>query len=32
VKVPGSHIGLAVNPAVYRVLARSLSAPDFESV
>ena len=32
VKVPGSHIGLAFNPAVYRVLARSLGAPDFESV
>jgi len=31
-KVPGSHIGLAFNPAVYRVLARSLGAPDFETV
>jgi len=32
VKVPGSHIGLAFNPAVYRVLARTLGAPDFETV
>ena len=32
VKVPGSHIGLAFNPAVYRVLARTLGAPDLESV
>lgn len=32
VKVPGSHIGLAFNPAVYRVLARSLGAPDLEAV
>jgi pimeloyl-ACP methyl ester carboxylesterase len=32
VKVPGSHIGLAFNPAVYRVLARALGAPDFEAV
>ena len=32
VKVPGSHIGLAFNPAVYRVLARALGAPDLESV
>ena len=31
-KVPGSHIGLAFNPAVYRVLARALGAPDFETV
>ena len=32
VKVPGSHIGLAFNPAVFRVLARTLGAPDFETV
>ena len=32
VKVPGSHIGLAFNPAVYRVLAKALVAPDFEAV
>ena len=32
VKVPGSHIGLAFNPAVYRVLARTLGAPDLETV
>ena len=32
VKVAGSHIGLAFNPAVYRVLARTLGAPDFETV
>lgn len=32
VKVPGSHIGLAFNPAVYRVLARTLGAPDMETV
>ena len=32
VKVPGSHIGLAFNPAVFRVLARTLNAPDFETV
>jgi pimeloyl-ACP methyl ester carboxylesterase len=32
VRVPGSHIGLAFNPAVYRVLARTLGAPDFETV
>lgn len=31
-KVPGSHIGLAFNPAVYRVLVRALGAPDFETV
>jgi triacylglycerol lipase len=30
IEVTGSHIGLAFNPAVYRVLARSLSAPDPE--
>jgi pimeloyl-ACP methyl ester carboxylesterase len=32
VSVPGSHIGLAFNPAVYRVLARTLGAPDLETV
>jgi pimeloyl-ACP methyl ester carboxylesterase len=32
VSVPGSHIGLAFNPAVYRVLARMLAAPDLEVV
>ena len=32
VKVQGSHIGLAFNPAVYRVIARSLGAPDLETV
>lgn len=32
VKVAGSHIGLAFNPAVYRVLAGALGAPDFEAV
>ena len=32
VSVRGSHIGLAFNPAVYRVLARTLGAPDFETV
>jgi len=32
VEVPGSHIGLAFNPAVYRVLARTLGAPDREIV
>ena len=32
VKVPGSHIGLPFNPAVYRVLARTLGAPDLETV
>lgn len=29
-EVPGSHIGLPFNPAVYRVLARALAAPDLE--
>ena len=32
VEVPGSHIGLAFNPAVYRVLARTLAAPDPEVI
>ena len=32
IEVPGSHIGLAFNPAVYRVLARTLSAPDREVI
>ena len=32
VKVPGSHVGLAFNPAVYRVLAQALGAPDFEAI
>jgi triacylglycerol lipase len=32
VRVRGSHIGLPFNPAVYRALARSLGAPDFETV
>lgn len=32
VEVPGSHIGLAFNPAVYRVLARILAAPDLEVI
>jgi len=32
IEVPGSHIGLAFNPAVYRVLARALGAPDREIV
>jgi hypothetical protein len=31
-RCPGSHIGLAFNPAVYRVLARTLGAPDLETV
>lgn len=30
VEVSGSHIGLPFNPAVYRVLARALAAPDHE--
>ena len=32
IEVTGSHIGLAFNPAVYRVLARALCAPDPEVV
>jgi pimeloyl-ACP methyl ester carboxylesterase len=32
VRVRGSHIGLPFNPAVYRALARTLGAPDFEAV
>jgi triacylglycerol lipase len=32
IEVPGSHIGLAFNPAVYRVLARALAAPDREVI
>lgn len=32
VQVTGSHIGLPFNPAVYRVLARTLTAPDLEVV
>ncbi len=32
IEVPGSHIGLVFNPAVYRVLARTLSAPDREVI
>jgi pimeloyl-ACP methyl ester carboxylesterase len=32
VSVAGSHIGLPFNPAVYRVLARTLGAPDLETV
>jgi len=32
VEVAGSHVGLAFNPAVYRVLARTLAAPDREIV
>jgi triacylglycerol lipase len=32
IEVRGSHFGLAYNPAVYRVLARALCAPDPEVV
>jgi triacylglycerol lipase len=32
IEVPGSHIGLAFNPAVYRVLARALAGPDREVI
>src|SRR5258706_2022998 len=32
VSVAGSHLGLPFNPAVYRVLARTLGAPDLETV
>jgi triacylglycerol lipase len=32
IEVTGSHIGLAFNPAVYRVLGRVLSAPDPEVI
>ena len=32
IEVTGSHIGLAFNPAVYRVLARALCAPDPEII
>jgi pimeloyl-ACP methyl ester carboxylesterase len=32
IEVRGSHIGLVFNPAVYRVLARALCAPDPEVV
>jgi triacylglycerol lipase len=32
VEVPGSHIGLTFNPAVYRVLADILPAPDREVI
>ena len=32
VEVSGSHIGLTFNPAVYRMLASSLPAPDREVI
>ena len=32
VEVPGSHIGLTFNPAVYRALAEALHAPDRELI